>query len=124
MTVDQAAEKWGYSTTAIIKRCKDGRIAGAKKVERLDCAKLRWFIPDDTERPTDVTLPRGRHANGDYVRLKKDGMEDPVGYVWLNQSCATIGQLAEKLGVSMQRIKELYEEGFRRYIHEEVAANE
>lgn len=124
MTIMQAVAKWGYSKNAIVARCRDGRIPGAKKVQTAFNSNKMWFIPDNAEKPTDITKPRGRHSSDVAAKLKSADGQDPVVYVWAHQGDATIGQLAEKLGVTVERVKELYEEGFSRFLPEEDLADE
>lgn len=125
MTVNQAMAKWGVSKSAIIKRCKEGTIPGVMWGKVTPKQRCQWIIPDDAEKPTDFVMS---HARFDRTcsgkNLRSAAGKDPVAYVWSYQGTATIGQLAEKLGVTVQRVKELYEEGFSRYLAEEAAANE
>ena len=53
MTIKEAAAAWGITERRVNELCKAGRISGAYKEGR------QWFIPDDTQKPTDK---RGRRS--------------------------------------------------------------
>ncbi|MBR6396827.1 MAG: AAA family ATPase [Lachnospiraceae bacterium] len=64
----EMAEKWGISSRAISKLCKEDKIKGAIK-EHGD-----WKIPDDAERPSD-----GRIISGKYIKNEEIKKPLPVG---------------------------------------------
>ena len=64
----EMAEKWGISSRAISRLCKEDKIKGAIK-ENGD-----WKIPDDAKRPSD-----GRIISGKYIKNEEIKKPLPVG---------------------------------------------
>lgn len=48
LCVQNVSEKWGISKRRIQILCREGRIAGAKRVGNM------WVIPENTEKPLDA----------------------------------------------------------------------
>lgn len=69
VTVKDIAKKWNLTERRIAVLCKEGKIPGARKYNRI------WMIPNDAERPED-----NRIKTGNYMRKKKqNGLRLPVG---------------------------------------------
>lgn len=56
LTVKEIAKLWGLSERRVAVLCKEGRISGAVKKQRC------WFIPADTEKPTDNRVAAKKKA--------------------------------------------------------------
>ena len=81
ITVKQAAEKWGVSSTSIYRAAKAGRIPGAECV-----AGVLWQIPVDIENPMKrLTAPK-------------------PGYI-------SVREAAEKWGVREEAVRDAAKEG-------------
>lgn len=60
ITVEEYAKKYNKGTSTVKKHCENGRIPGAKKINR------HWFIPKMASYPEDL-----RAYNGAYNKKKK-----------------------------------------------------
>lgn len=71
MTINQAAELWGITDRAVRKMCLEGKIPGAKKINK------SWSIPDDAMRPNDQRVKNGEYIK-DTNRIMPIGISDYV----------------------------------------------
>jgi len=116
MTIAQAAFAWHVAANTVSWYCLKGRIPGAKLIPSGQKSRKIWFIPDDAQKP--AAYPKGGNMSGRGIYdLSSCQSRDNVDYVWKKQGSKSIGQLARELNVSCERIVELYEMGFKRYLH-------
>lgn len=55
ISVREAAERWNITERRVSTLCKDGKIAGAKKLGN------RWMIPENTRKPLDQRIKTGAY---------------------------------------------------------------
>ena len=55
ISVREAAERWNITERRVSTLCKDGKIAGAKKLGN------RWMIPENTRKPLDRRIKTGAY---------------------------------------------------------------
>ena len=58
ISVREAAERWNITERRVSTLCKDGKIAGAKKLGN------RWMIPENTQKPLDRRIKTGAYRKG------------------------------------------------------------
>ena len=58
ISVKEAAERWNITERRVSTLCKDGKIAGAKKLGN------RWMIPENTQKPLDRRIKTGAYRKG------------------------------------------------------------
>lgn len=61
ISVREAAERWNITERRVSTLCKDGKIAGAKKLGN------RWMIPENTQKPLDRRIKTGAYRKGERV---------------------------------------------------------
>lgn len=125
MTTVEAAAKWGIAPKMVRKYCAGGRVPGAKKVKTERDKKPLWIIPDGTPKPKAM---RGRRSPDLYNNKQDDDPvreireyempcpDDipPVLYVWQNQD-KPIKRIADALGITSQRVTQLYDMALKLY---------
>lgn len=65
MTCKEKAVEWGLSIRTINNLCKQGKIAGAEKINGI------WQIPDDAEKPTDGRIISGKYTTSPEPKILK-----------------------------------------------------
>lgn len=61
ISVREAAERWNITERRVSTLCKDGKIAGAKKLGN------RWMIPEDTRKPLDRRIKTGAYRKAEHA---------------------------------------------------------
>lgn len=101
MTAAEAAKKWGTTHVTVKVWIRKGLVP-AEKVSIMNVPT--WIIPDDAQRPSFQD-----EKAAELKKLEVIPPEQYDEYIWQNQAKMTIGQLRQKLGLTLQEIKDRYD---------------
>lgn len=119
MTVEQAAEKWGFSKKSVTKWCREGIISGWEMVSRPGGGR-KLVLPDDTPRP-DRRRGYSPIANGvtrKYTRVmhviaRPEGppltRSEIEGHLLRFAGTHTYRQLQQETGLPTDEIRAIYD---------------
>ena len=116
MTARELAEKWGVHKNLVLQYLVRGRIPGAVKVPDADKpAIMVWCIPDDAVRP--VLRKPGRKPLGERPSASMPPLKGRTHaqYIWAYQNKYTIGEFAQKLGITASDVVRTYDRSFRTF---------
>ena len=115
MTVAQTAKKWHISTKRVYQLLLDGMVPGAcKKEKKPQSRTYSWYVPDDAVRPAIKRKTPKKKCAPTSSLVPLNGRTH-AQYIWAYQGKYSIGQLAEKLNISTDRVVQLYEQSFRTF---------
>lgn len=120
MTIREAAQKWGVSTSFVRSRVVDGRIPSvlAARSEGTHSGGPLYIIPDDIPMPSDYGNRKGFALKNRYqtAMYQADFLSDDerLAYVWAHQN-QSIRSIAKHLGLPSRMIPRLYDQAFARF---------
>ena len=90
LTTAQAAEKWNMTPKRVQTLCREGRIAGARRIDRV------WAIPEHAEPPASA-------AGGTAGKKRRVNAQIPIQRVWAmpNKNTFDIPPIRELIGSEM-----------------------
>lgn len=114
LTVKEFAAKIGADKSSVLRWIAEGRIPGAK-LEKLTRGKMVYVIPDDAVRP-ETRYYHGGASTVQTKRFKADtsvviDQEHKKQLDFVNQHISwSVRSIAHNLGVSTNRVRELFDE--------------